>query len=134
VLGREGGALKKMLPLFTLGLGGRLGSGRQWMSWISLADAVAAILFALDTAALAGAVNLTAPLPVTNAEFTRSLATAIHRPAILAAPAFALRMVLGEVANEALLASARVVPSRLTSGGFKFMHSTVGEALASALR
>jgi uncharacterized protein (TIGR01777 family) len=133
VLAREGGALAKMLPLFKLGFGGRLGSGRQWMSWISLADAVAAILFALDTTALAGAVNLTAPAPVTNAEFTRSLARATHRPAILPAPAFALRMALGEVADEALLASARVVPSRLASAGFKFAHSTVGEALAAAL-
>jgi uncharacterized protein (TIGR01777 family) len=134
VLGREGGALKKMLPLFQLGLGGPLGSGRQWMSWISLADAVAAILFALDSTALAGPVNLTAPQPVTNAEFTRSLAREIHRPAMLPAPAFALRMVLGEVADEALLASARVVPSRLTSAGFQFAHPTVDEALAAALR
>jgi uncharacterized protein (TIGR01777 family) len=133
VLGREGGALAKMLPLFQMGLGGRLGSGRQWMSWISLADAVAAILFALDSTALAGAVNLTAPQPVTNADFTRSLARAIHRPAILPAPAFALRMALGEVADEALLASARVVPSRLAGAGFKFAHPTVDEALAAAL-
>jgi len=134
VLGREGGALAKMLPLFRLGLGGRLGSGRQWMSWISLEDAVAAILFAMDTPALSGPVNLTAPQPVTNAEFTRALARAVHRPAMLPAPAFALRIALGEMADEALLASARVVPSRLAGAGFAFANPTVGEALAAALR
>jgi uncharacterized protein len=131
VLGQGSGALAKMLPLFQLGLGGRLGSGQQWMSWISLADAVAAILFIMDTAVLAGAVNVTAPRPVTNAEFTHALARAIHRPAILPAHAFALRMVLGEMADEALLASARVVPSRLIGAGFGFAHPTVDEALAA---
>ncbi len=136
VLGR-GGALAKMLPLFRLGLGGRLGSGRQWMSWISLADAVAAMLFALDsnsaTPALAGPINLTAPNPVTNAEFTRALGRAVHRPAILPAPAFALRLALGQMADGALLSSARAVPARLTDAGFQFTHPTVDEALAEAL-
>jgi uncharacterized protein (TIGR01777 family) len=132
VLG-AGGALAKMLPVFRLGLGGRLGSGRQWMSWISLDDVVAAILFALDTPALSGPLNLTAPNPVTNAEFTRALGRAVHRPAIFPAPAFALRLALGAMANEALLASARVVPSRLTSAGFQFAHPTINAALAAAL-
>jgi uncharacterized protein (TIGR01777 family) len=122
-----------MLPLFRLGLGGRLGSGRQWMSWISLTDAVAAILFLMDTPALAGPVNLTAPYPVTNAEFTRALAHAIHRPDLLPAPAFALRLALGAMADEALLASARAVPSKLTNAGFSFTHSTLDVALAAAL-
>lgn len=133
VLGPGGGALARLLPLFRLGLGGRLGSGRQWMSWISLADALAAILFAMDTPTLAGAVNLTAPYPVTNGEFKRALSRAVHRPAILPAPAFVLRIALGAVADEALLASARVFPSRLTNAGFSFSHPTLDEALAAAL-
>jgi len=128
-----GGALAKMLPLFRMGLGGRLGSGRQWMSWIGLADAVAAVLFLLDTPALSGPVNLTAPQPVTNAAFTRALGQAVHRPALLPAPAFALRLALGEMADVALLASARVYPSRLTSAGFRFTHNTIGQALNAAL-
>lgn len=133
VLGPGAGALAKMLPLFRFGLGGRLGSGEQWMSWISLADAVAAILFVLDTPALAGPVNLTAPHPVTNAEFTRALGRAVHRPALLPAPALALRLALGEMAGETILASARVLPARLTAAGFGFTHPTVDEALAAAI-
>ncbi|HXR39362.1 MAG TPA: TIGR01777 family oxidoreductase [Terracidiphilus sp.] len=133
VIGPSAGALAKMLPLFRLGLGGRLGSGRQWMSWISLADAVSAVLFALDTPTLTGPVNLTAPQPVTNAEFTRALARAVHRPALMPAPAFALRLALGQMADEALLASARVVPARLTSADFRFTHPTLDAALAAAL-
>jgi len=133
VLGGEGGALGKMLPVFRLGLGGRLGSGRQWMSWISLVDTVAAILFLLETPALAGAVNLTAPEPVTNGEFTRALAGAVHRPAVLPAPAFALRIALGQMADEALLSSARVYPARLVNAGFQFTYPTVGQALAASL-
>lgn len=132
VLG-PGGALSRMLPVFRLGLGGPLGSGRQWMSWISLPDAVAAILFALQTPALDGPVNLTAPEPVTNAVFTRALARALHRPAVLPAPAFALRLALGEMADEALLASTRVLPARLTSEGFVFQHPVLDRALAVAL-
>ncbi|MGB7549276.1 MAG: TIGR01777 family oxidoreductase, partial [Terracidiphilus sp.] len=133
VLGPGSGALAQMLPLFRLGLGGALGSGRQWMSWISLADAIAAILFALETPALAGPVNLTAPHPVTNAEFTRALARQLRRPAFLPAPAFALRLALGQMADEALLASTRAVPGRLMEAGFRFAHPTVSEALAAAL-
>jgi uncharacterized protein (TIGR01777 family) len=122
-----------MLPIFRLGLGGPLGSGKQWMSWISLDDWVAAILFALDTPDLAGAVNLTAPNPVTNGEFTRAVARQLHRPAIFPAPAFALRLALGQMADEALLASARVLPARLTAAGFRFTHPTIQPALAAAL-
>jgi len=134
VLGPGPGALAKMIPLFCLGLGGPLGSGRQWMSWISLADAVAAIVFVLETPTLAGPVNLTAPQPVTNGEFTRALGHALHRPAILPAPAFALRLALGEMADEALLASSRVHPAKLLAAGFPFAHPTVDQALAAALR
>ncbi|MGO9937276.1 MAG: TIGR01777 family oxidoreductase [Terracidiphilus sp.] len=130
---REQGALEKMLPVFRAGLGGRLGSGRQWMSWINLDDAIAAVLFALETRSLAGPVNVVAPNAVTNAEFTRALARQVRRPAVLPAPAFALRLALGPMADEALLASARVVPAKLTAAGFRFTHATLEEALAAAL-
>jgi hypothetical protein len=133
VLGPGPGALAKMLPIFRLGLGGRLGSGQQWMSWISLPDAVEAILFAMDTPTFAGPVNLTAPHPVTNADFTRALGKAVHRPAILPAPAFALRFALGEMANEALLSSAKAVPAKLIEAAFQFTHPDVASALAAAL-
>jgi len=133
VIGRGEGALAKMLPVFRLGLGGPLGSGQQWMSWISLQDAVSAIFFILDTPSITGPVNLTAPSPITNAQFTRALAHAVHRPAIFRAPAFALRLALGEMADEALLASARVYPSKLTSAGFKFTQPTIAQALDAAL-
>jgi uncharacterized protein (TIGR01777 family) len=132
VLGRDG-ALKKMLPIFRLGLGGRLGSGRQWMSWIGLGDAVRAILFAMKSEALSGPVNVTAPNPVTNAEFTRSLGRALHRPAVFPVPALALRAMFGEMADEALLASTRAVPGKLTAAGFRFEEATVEEALAGAV-
>jgi uncharacterized protein (TIGR01777 family) len=131
VLGAQAGALARMLPLFRLGLGGPLGSGRQWMSWISLQDAVAALLFLIDTPALTGPFNLTAPEPVTNSEFTQALSRAVHRPAVLPAPAFALRLAFGQMADEALLASARVYPARLIRAGFRFAHPTVAEALAA---
>lgn len=134
VLGNGPGALGKMLPVFRLGLGGRLGSGRQWLSWVSLDDAIGAILFALETPDMTGPVNFTAPNPVTNLEFTKALARHLHRPGILPAPAFALRLALGEMADEALLASARVVPRALLTAGFRFVHPTLPEALAAALR
>lgn len=133
VLSRQGGALSKMVPLFRVGLGGRLGSGRQWMSWVSIDDAVRAAIFALRTPELQGAVNVTAPNPVTNAEFTRLLARHLHRPAVLPAPAFALRMLYGQMADEALLASERALPARLLAGGFEFKYSTLNRALAAAL-
>jgi uncharacterized protein (TIGR01777 family) len=122
-----------MVPLFRVGLGGPLGSGKQWMSWISLADAIAAIFFALRTPSLAGPVNFTAPQAVTNFEFTRTLARILHRPALVRAPAFALRLALGQMADEALLASARVVPAKLQAAGFDFIHPTLDQALAAAL-
>jgi len=130
VLGREG-ALKKMLPIFRLGLGGRLGSGRQWMSWIGLGDVVRAMLFAMKTETLSGPVNLVAPNPVTNAEFTRALGRALHRPAVMPVPAVALRLMFGEMADEALLGSTRAVPGKLVGAGFRFEQPTVDEALAA---
>lgn len=133
VLGPGSGALARLLPIFRLGLGGPLGSGRQWMSWISLTDAVAGIFFALETPTFSGPVNLTAPQPVTNADFTRFLAGAVHRPVFLPAPAAALQLALGPMADEALLVSVRAFPSRLTSAGFHFTHSSVDQALAAAI-
>ena len=133
VLDAKGGALARMLPLFRLGLGGSLGSGRQWMSWISLSDAIAALQFLAEVPALSGPVNLTAPEPVTNSEFTRALSRAVHRMAVLPAPAFALRLAFGQMAEEALLASARVYPSRLISAGFQFAHPALVQALRAAL-
>ena len=132
VLG-EGGALAQMLRPFRLGLGARLGNGWQWMSWVSLADAVAAILFALDTESLAGAVNVTSPYPVTNAEFTQALGRQVGKAAFLAIPAFAVRLAFGAMANEALLASTRAIPTRLLEGGFYFTLPTVDKAIANAL-
>lgn len=133
VLGRDAGALSKMLPLFRSGLGGNLGNGRQWMSWVSLEDAAAALLFAIATATVAGAINVTAPNPVTNAAFTRALARQLRRPAVLPAPAFALRLAFGQMADEALLASQRALPTKLLGAGFRFAHPTVEEALAAVL-
>ncbi|WP_067805742.1 TIGR01777 family oxidoreductase [Actinomadura formosensis] len=132
VLAREGGILGRTLPLFKLGLGGTLGGGGQWTSWISLADQVAALRFLIDHD-LDGPVNLTAPNPVTNAEYTRALGRALHRPVRLAVPRFALRAALGEFAGEGPLVSQRVLPRRLAGAGFRFAHETVDEALAAVL-
>jgi len=132
VLGRGHGALERMLPVFRMGLGGRLGNGRQWMSWISLTDAVNAILLAMENPSISGPLNLTAPNPVTNAEFTRALGRELHRPSFFSVPAFALRLALGQIANEALLASARVYPAKLQAARFPFAHPTIEEALSAA--
>ncbi len=134
VLGAGGGALPRMLLPFRLGLGGRLGDGHQWWSWIGIDDLVAAILFVLDHATLEGAINATAPRPVTNREFTACLARVLRRPAILPAPACALRLLFGEMADALLLASARVLPRRLQAGGFEFLQPDLEAALRSAIR
>jgi uncharacterized protein len=133
VLTAEGGALKQMLPIFRMAAGGRLGSGRQWMSWIALPDLIRAILHTLKAETLKGPVNMVAPSPVTNADFTRALGQAVHRPAILPAPAFALRLAFGEMADEALLASARAVPERLLNSGFRFDSPDISAALRAVL-
>jgi len=133
VLGREHGALQQMLPAFRAGLGARIGNGRQWTSWIGLTDAVGALLFALDRPDMCGPVNVTAPNPVTNAEFTRALGRQLGRPAFLAVPAFAVRLMFGQMADEALLASARVVPSKLVDKGFRFTTPEIEIALRAAL-
>lgn len=132
VLGPHGGALAKMLLPFRLGLGGRLGSGRQWMSWIHVDDLVALIRFALDERSLMGPVNATAPEPVTNAEFTRELGRALGRPAVLPVPAFALRLLFGEM-SEVLLSSQRVAPAAAQAAGFAFRHPRLAPALRNLL-
>lgn len=129
VLARGGGALAKIEPLFRRGFGGKLGSGQQWMSWIALDDALAAIRFLLHHDEIAGPVNITSPEPVTNAAFTQALAKTLHRPAVLPAPAFALKLAFGQMAEETLLASARVIPKRLQDAGFPFALPRVQEAL-----
>lgn len=133
VLSRGEGALGRMLPLFRAGLGGRLGNGRQWMSWIGEVDAVRAFRFAMATSGLRGAVNAVAPEPVTNGEFTAALARAVGRPALLPAPAVALRLAFGQMADAALLASARVVPRRLLQAGFRFEQPRLDEALRAVV-
>jgi uncharacterized protein len=133
VLSPDGGMLGRLLPPFRLGLGAKVGSGRQYFSWISLADEVRAIRYLLATAQAEGAYNLTAPEPVTNADFTRALAAALHRPALLGLPTVALRAVLGEVAGE-LLGSQRVIPARLVAAGFRFDDPDIATALAHELR
>ncbi len=134
VLGAGEGALAQMIPPFRIGLGGRLGSGRQWMSWIGLADTTAAVLFAMENPTLAGPVNVTSPNPATNAEFTRALARQLKRPAFFAMPAVAVQMIFGQIAREVLLASLRVVPGKLVQAGFRFAHPGVDEALREALK
>jgi len=131
VLG-HGGALAKLVPPFRFGLGGRLGSGHQWMAWVHIEDAVNLILFALGYSAIRGAVNVTAPHPVTNQEFTDRLAAALHRPAIFPVPAFALRLALGEM-SEMLLASQRVLPTVAKSAGFRFQYPELQPALGNLL-
>ncbi len=133
VLTPAGGALAKLLPVFNAGLGGRLGSGAMWMSWISLDDLIGAIYHAVLDVRCAGAVNLVAPQPVTNAEFTRTLGRVLRRPAILPVPTLALKTVFGEMAQETLLASARVVPARLQAAGYVFRHENLSAALHAGL-
>ncbi|MEO8196076.1 MAG: TIGR01777 family oxidoreductase [Thermoanaerobaculia bacterium] len=128
VLAREGGAFPKMALPFRLGAGATLGSGRQWMSWIHLADESAALELLIDHPAARGAINLTAPAPVTQAAFARALAAAVRRPLFARAPAFALRALLGEMAD-LVLASQRVVPQRLLELGFRFRYPTLDAAL-----
>jgi len=132
VVAPSGGALRKMRPLFSFGLGARLGSGRQYMSWISLEDEVRALLFAISHPSLSGPVNMTGPAPVTNAEFTTAFGRAVNRPTPLTLPGFAVRAALGEFADEGLLIGQRAIPSALERDGFQFHHNTIGEALAYA--
>lgn len=132
VLGKNGGALHRMMPLFRLGIGGRLGSGRQAFSWVHIADLTRAIMTALSNPALRGVYNLTAPHPVTNAELTRTLASLLRRPAWLPVPGFALKLLFGEAAA-VLLEGQQVLPKRLTEVGFNFLFPTIQDALTNIL-
>jgi len=129
-----GGALAKQLVPFKLGLGGRLGSGRQYLPWISLADEVGAIVFCLTNDAVSGPVNLTAPEPVTNAEFTRTLGRLVHRPTLVPTPTPALKLLFGDdMVQEMLLGGTRAVPAKLQGAGFRWLHPTLEVALADIL-
>jgi uncharacterized protein (TIGR01777 family) len=135
ILAKQGGALPKMVTPFRMGVGGRLGSGKQWMSWIALEDVVVILKRAISDAAMFGAVNVVSPEPVTNAEFTKELARALHRPAIFPVPPFALRLALGpEMADALLLGSQRVVPKKLEQIGYTFRFSTLSSALSAILQ
>jgi uncharacterized protein (TIGR01777 family) len=133
VLSQQGGALKAMLPVFRSGLGGSVGNGRQYWSWIALDDLVNVFLFALTNGNLRGPVNAVSPNPARNAEFTRTLAKLLHRPAIFPLPAFLVKSLLGEMGESLLLASARVEPTRLEAAGYSFRHPELADGLHSAL-
>ena len=134
ILARPGGALPQMMRPFQFGAGGKIGNGRQWMSWITLADAVAILLSALENGHVAGPLNVVSPQPVTNADFTKTLAASLHRPALFPAPAFALRLILGEMADALLLSSQRAVPAQLQKLNYQFQHADLRSALAAIFR
>jgi uncharacterized protein (TIGR01777 family) len=133
ILAKRGGALPKMMTPFKLGIGGKLGSGQQWVPWIALDDVVAIVSRMLVDGSIVGAVNVVSPTPLTNAEFTKSLAHALHRPTIFSVPAFALRLAVGEMADGGLLSSERVVPKKLKETGYTFLHADLNEALRAIL-
>jgi uncharacterized protein (TIGR01777 family) len=134
VLSGQDQLLGRVMPLFRLGLGGPIGSGRQWMSWISLEDTLRIVRLALENESISGPINCVAPHPVTNTEFTRALGRIVGRPTLFRVPAFALRLLMGEVADETALASTRVVPRKLESAGFRFEHPEIESVLRRALR
>jgi uncharacterized protein len=134
ILAKRGGALPRMALPFRLGVGGRIGSGCQWISWITLKDIVGIIQFALETNLLSGSANAVSPNPVQNAQFSSTLARVLHRPAIFPAPPFALRLALGEMADALLLASQRVHPTKLQSLGYRFLYPDLQPALIAVLR
>ena len=133
VLGTHGGALEKMLTPFRLGLGGRIGSGKQVMSWISLEDWTRAVAFLLGAGQVKGPVDLVAPVPVSNADFTHALGKALGRPTIVSVPQTAIHFMFGDMGEQTILASQRVVPTRLLGAGFTFRHETITDALRAAL-
>jgi len=133
VLARDGGALKPMLPPFRLGLGGRVGSGKQYWSWIALDDVIGMMTSALQNDGVRGPVNVVGPAPVRNEEFVRALGRELHRPAIFPSPAFAVKALLGEMGQELLLTSARVLPAKMNAAGYRFRHRELADALHAAL-
>jgi uncharacterized protein len=134
VLSPDGGALPRMVPPFRLGLGGKIGNGRQWMSWVHVQDIVGAIPHILKTDSLQGPINMVSPNPVTNGEFTKTLAAVLSRPAIFPMPAFAARLAFGQMAEELLLASQRVEPAKLLASGYTFQHPELTLALQEILK
>jgi uncharacterized protein (TIGR01777 family) len=134
ILSKDGGALAKMLLPFKMGVGGKVGSGRQYMSWVALDDVVGAMLHGLTHTDISGPVNAVSPQPVTNAEFTQALGSVLHRPTIFPMPAFAARLALGQMADDLLLASARVLPKRLQASGYAFRHADLRGCLAGELK
>ena len=134
VLSPKGGALGQMLPPFKMGVGGKIGDGRQWMSWIDVQDIVGAIHHILKSDLLQGPVNMVAPKPVTNAEFTKTLGSVLARPAILPVPAFAVKLAFGEMGETVLLGSQRVEPTQLVMSGYPFRYSTLRASLENILR
>jgi uncharacterized protein (TIGR01777 family) len=133
ILDTNGGALKKMLPPFRMGVGGRIGSGKQWMSWIALADVIGGIQFALANDSMKGPVNFVAPVPVTNAEFTKTMGKVLSRPTVLPIPAFAIKLLFGEMGEALLLGGQRVAPERLVTEGFEFSYPQLEPALGHIL-
>ena len=134
ILDKEGGALKKMLPPFRMGIGGRIGDGKQWMSWIALDDVIGALKFALTHETMQGPVNYVAPNPVRNAEFTKALGHALSRPTIFPIPEFGVRLAFGEMGDALLLTSQRVEPKRLLADGYRFEYARLDEALPHVLK
>lgn len=134
VLTQDGGALRAMLPAFRLGLGGPVGDGRQYMSWVTLSDVVGAFRFALTNNNVTGPANVVSPQPVRNRDFVRALGAALHRPAVFPLPAFVVKALFGEMGESLLLASARVEPAKLQASGFQFAHPDLTEALRVTLR
>jgi len=133
ILSTGGGALKKMLPPFRMGVGGRIGNGRQWMSWIALDDVIDGLEFALNNDSLQGPVNFVAPNPVRNAEFTKTLGKALSRPTIFPIPEFGVRLAFGEMADALLLSSQRVEPTQLASAGYQFKYAELARALSRVI-
>ena len=129
ILAREGGMLSKLLTPFKMGMGGKVGSGKQYISWVALDDAVNAIKLAIDDKSIQGPINIVSPNPVTNEEFTKTLGHVLNRPTALAMPAFAARLAFGEMADEMLLASQKVLPNRLSQAGFQFQYPTLESAM-----
>ena len=133
ILDEKGGALERMLTPFRMGVGGKVGNGKQWMSWIALEDVINALRFLIDEPGSEGPVNFTAPLPVTNADFTEALGSVLSRPTLFSVPAFAARLAFGEMADELLLSSAKVEPERLKESGYQFKHPELSSALKTIL-
>ena len=134
ILDEEGGALQRMLTPFKMGVGGKVGDGKQWMSWIALEDVVSGLKFLIDHADMNGPVNFTAPQPVTNSDFTQALGNSLSRPTVFSMPAFAARLAFGEMADALLLSSAKVEPRRLREAGFDFKYTDLKSALEDILR